>query len=75
MIKWDETLHLLTEAEFNQLPDGFKLKCIDGTYAIKGTDYIDMDTRGGHIAFGIENIMNHPESELLVKLKLAGRIN
>ncbi len=54
---WDDTeippLFLLTPAEFANLPDGSILECIDGEKVVKGRDYIDMDTRYGHIAFGI----------------------
>lgn len=51
---WDEehTLWLVTPEEFERLPDGFELTCIDGEKWVKGKDKIDMDTRFGHIAFG-----------------------
>lgn len=51
---WDKekTLWLVTKDEFAQLPDGFELTAIDGDKAIKGKDFIDMDTRCGHIAWG-----------------------
>jgi hypothetical protein len=51
---WDDekTLWLVTPEEFEQLPDGFVLTCIDGDTAIKGKDKIDDDTRFGHIAYG-----------------------
>lgn len=57
---WDEDkeLLLLTPAEFAQLPDGTALTCIDGEVAIKGTDYIDDDTRFGHLAYGV--VGDHP---------------
>ncbi len=64
MHKWDDTLWLFTEDEFNKLPDGIELICINGETVIKGVDVIDMDTRYGHIAFGVDNPMNHPEAEL-----------
>lgn len=51
---WDEekTLWLITPEEFAQLPDGFVLTCIDETTAVKGKDWIDDDTRFGHISYG-----------------------
>lgn len=51
---WDEekTLWLVTPEEFAKLPDGFVLTCIDGDTAVKGKDYIDDDTRVGHMAWG-----------------------
>ena len=52
MRKWNERLWLLTPAEYEQLPDGVRVQCIDGTEAVKGTDYIDQDTRAGCIAYG-----------------------
>lgn len=57
---WDEKheLLLLTPAEFAALDDGEILTCIDGTTAIKGTDAIDDDTRGGHLAYGV--VGDHP---------------
>ena len=57
---WDEDrkLLLLTKAEFDGLPDGEVLTCIDGTTAIKGKDEIDDDTRAGHLAYGV--VGNHP---------------
>lgn len=70
MIKWDETLWLFTVDEFNQLPDGIELTCIDGNTTVKGIDYIDMDTRGGHIAFGVHNPTTHPLAELFTTFKL-----
>lgn len=52
---WDETktLWLLTTDEFAALPDGTVLTCIDGETAIKGKDFIDNDTRFGHMAYGL----------------------
>lgn len=70
MQKWNETLWLFTPDEFEQLPNGTALICINGTVAVKGTDSIDMDTRFFHIAYGITDPLNHPESELFTKFKL-----
>jgi hypothetical protein len=55
MRKWSDEndLWLLTEQEYNELPDGTVLECISGEIATKGKDYIDMDTRGGCIAYGL----------------------
>lgn len=59
MAPWDNAkgvnpvLMLLTPEEFLFLPDGAILTCIDGSKAVKGKDYIDDDTRGGHLAYGI----------------------
>jgi len=71
MIKWNDTLWLFTEAEFNKLPDGIELTCIDGDKVVKGVDVIDMDTRANHIAFGVENPFEHLESELFSVFKLS----
>ena len=48
------TIWLLTEKEFETLPNGTKLISILGEVVTKGIDTIDMDTRGGYIAFGLE---------------------
>jgi len=53
MKKWDDNLWLLTLDEFKELPDGIKLMCIDDTFAVKGVDYIDDDTRFGCLAYGL----------------------
>ena len=58
-------LWLLTPEEFSQIPNETVMDCIDGTTVIKGKDYIDNDTRGGHLAFGIRGIENHPLRNLL----------
>ena len=70
---WNEEtgLHLLTAAEFNMLPNGFVLTCIDGEECTKGVDYIDLDTRFGHLAYGVIDPAHHPETELLLWIKLA----
>lgn len=53
MQKWNENLWLLTPGEYIQLKDGIKLQSINGKNSIKGIDYIDQDTRFGHIAYGL----------------------
>jgi hypothetical protein len=57
---WDEEhkLLLLSQEEFDALPDGEVVTCIDDTTAIKGTDEIDDDVRAGHLAYGV--VGNHP---------------
>lgn len=65
------TLWLVTPEELALLPDGFELTSITGDKVIKGKDYIDGDTRGGHTAFGITfPPMEHPEAEVFTKIKL-----
>lgn len=71
MIRWDDTLWLFTPEEYKLLPDGIELTTINGSTAIKGRDYVDMDTRVGHIAYGVkEPLLEHPEAELLTKIRL-----
>ena len=70
MHRWDQDLWLFTPQEFDQLPDGIELECIDGTKAVKGQDYIDQDIRFGHIAYGVRNPRNHTEAELFTSLVL-----
>lgn len=53
MKKWNDNLWLLTLEEFTELPNGVKLMCIDDTFAVKGVDYIDDDTRFGCLAYGL----------------------
>lgn len=53
--RWDEAddpLWLLTPDEFAMVPDGSTLVCISGETGVKGRDEIDLDTRGGCIAWG-----------------------
>lgn len=38
---------------YEKIPDGTVLTSINGKKVVKGRDYIDGDTRGGAIAFGI----------------------
>lgn len=67
----EETLWLFTIKEFQELPDGTELESIMKDKVVKGKDYIDMDTRGGHIAYGIKGIKTHPLAKLFVKFLLA----
>jgi hypothetical protein len=52
--RWSEEddLMLVPLWAFNRIADGEHLICIDGTNAIKGTDDVDLDVRGGCLAFG-----------------------
>ena len=54
----DHKLCLLTLQEYNDRPDGTLLECIDGEQLVKGQGYVDDDTRGGHLAWGV--IGEHP---------------
>ncbi len=71
MHRWNDTLWLFTPVEFDKLPDGIELKCIDGTFKVKGRDEIDMDTRFGYIAYGVENPTSHPQAELFTVFMLS----
>lgn len=53
--RWSEAsgLYLCPLAQFNDVPDGVAFHSISGSVAVKGRDYIDDDTRGGMLAFGI----------------------
>ncbi len=51
-MKWDFNLRLITPEELKSLPDGTKLKCIDGQEVTVGVDRIDSDTRNGLLAYG-----------------------
>lgn len=53
-ININRIIDLVHENDFKNIPDGTELVCIDGTKVIKGKDYIDNDTRGGYLAYGIE---------------------
>jgi len=70
MTPWDQELYLFTPEECEQLPDGTELTCIDGETVVKGKDYIDMDTRFGHIAYGVHDPWNHPLKDLFLVFKL-----
>lgn len=67
---FDDGLCLFTPEEFEQLPDGTELICIDGDIAIKGKDEIDLDTRFGHIAWGVKDPWNHPLKDLFLMFKI-----
>lgn len=70
MRQWDENLWLFTPEEFKQLPDGIELLTINGGVAVKGKHDIDMDTRFGYIAYGVNHPMEHEERELFMQFIL-----
>lgn len=70
MRQWDEHLWLFTPEEYEQLPDGIELTDINGGVAVKGKHNIDMDTRFGYIAYGVNHPMEHAERELFMRFIL-----
>ena len=70
MMKWkdegENSLFLFSMKEFMQLPDGIELESINGWKRIKGKDYIDDDTRAGHIAYGIRSPRTHKHADLFL---------
>lgn len=52
---WSEIagLRLCPAREFDKLPNGIAMWSISGAVKVKGRDYIDDDTRGGCIAYGL----------------------
>ena len=72
MHPWDETLWLFTPEEYEQLPDGIELYSImsGDKPVVKGKDNIDMDTRFGHIAYGVHDPWNHALKDLFLIFKL-----
>ena len=76
MRQWDglsgRNLWLLTPAEFEKVPDGTLLDCIiPGKEAVKGKDPIDEDTRGGHLAYGVIDPLNHEHKDLFLLFMIA----
>lgn len=71
MHRFNDKLWLFTPEEYNRLPDGTVLTSIMGETVTKGTDYIDMDTRFGYIAYGIKDPTTPEESELFMRIKLS----
>lgn len=73
MVIWDDKpnpLWLFTPDELNQLPYGTRLESISGNFVVKGKDYIDDETRFGHIAFGIRNPFQHELKETFIEWRL-----
>lgn len=46
-------IRLLTPAELKTAPNGTELWTVNGEKAVVGTDYIDLDTRFGYLAYGL----------------------
>jgi len=55
------TILLLTPEQFAILSDGTTLISISGRTVIKGKDYIDNETRGKYLAYGILNEKPHQQ--------------
>lgn len=72
MQRWSEEakLYLLSQRQFEQVPDGTVLTCIDSEQVTKGQDTIDMDTRFGRIAYGFVDPFNTLDKDLLTMLLL-----
>ena len=68
----DTNLHLFTPVEYEKLPEGTVLESINGQKVTKGEDYIDMDVRFGHIAFGVRDPFNHPLKNLFLLFVITG---
>ena len=75
MMQWNSRqgypIWLFTIEEFNQLSNGTELESIMGDKVIKGIDIIDEDIRFGHMAYGVDRLLGHPESELFTVFKLS----
>ncbi len=71
MRRWDEELWLFTPEEFEQVPEGTVLECINGKSHTIGKDYIDMDTRYGYIAYGVRNPLQHELAPLFMQFVLS----
>lgn len=74
-IKWadegDNSLWLITPAEYEKLPDGIELEAINKKTKVKGKDVIDQDVRFGHLAWGIRNPFNGKYKDELLLILLA----
>lgn len=70
MKKWNDSLWLFTVEEFSKLPDGIELWSTTGGNVVKGKNYIDLDTRGNHIAYGVSDPWNHKEKNLFLMFSL-----
>lgn len=70
MRKWDETLWLFTQEEFDKIPDDLMLKTINGTIQPK-SKLTSKDTRYGMLAYGLTQELakqQNYEKEFLVML-------
>jgi hypothetical protein len=70
-----DTIYPIMEMTYKYIPDGTVLQCLFNnpgriTNKIKGKDEIDMDTRGGRLAWGLtkEN-MNLLDEEVLTSIQ------
>lgn len=72
MIKWcaATNLWLFTIEEYEQLPNDIELTSITGSKHIKKNDNVDMDTRGGYLAYGVIDPMKHPLADLFIIFQL-----
>jgi hypothetical protein len=52
MVKWDDTLWLLTERELDELEDGTRLMSINNRIELKNPE-LDRDIRFGVLAYGL----------------------
>lgn len=50
---WDGLMVLLPLWALAHMQEGECLECIDGSLTVVGTDAIDLDTRGGCVAYGV----------------------
>ena len=75
MKKWidegEDSLWLITPAEFDKLPDGIELLSTHGVAGYKGTHCFDMETRCGVIAYGVRNPFQHKHKNLFLLFMLA----
>lgn len=69
--KGDDTLWLITPEELTKIPNGAILDCIDGKQYTVGVDEIDLDTRRGHLAYGIRNPFNHELKHIFLLFALS----
>lgn len=49
----NDKILLIPEQLYHRIPNGTLVFSINGNQCIKGKDYIDMDTRGGYLAYGL----------------------
>lgn len=75
VMKWSDegenSLWLLTPAEFKRLPPGIELESINGHRKVTGEHTIDQDTRVGHLAWGIRNPFNGKYKDELLLIFIA----
>lgn len=74
MIAWDRTpdgLWLMTSAEMDQLSDSAQIESISGKKITRG-QLVDQDIRGGYLAWGVRDPLNHEHKQLLLTLILKG---